>query len=157
LIYIHTFRFYRNLHTFQLTVAQALGFQIFTSRILGTDLSQSHSNFKTPVKSTWHRLISFLLFLQLPIPRLDPTTLDYCCILRCTPPKVKVKVTLRLMVSQSVTIGVEPRNIYYSLTVTVLFLWAPLSDKRTGLSFVYEYAAGPRQRSLSQIRVSWDS
>jgi hypothetical protein len=37
-------------------------------------------------------------------------------------------------------------NIYYSLTVTVLFLWGACSDERTGLSFVY--AAGP-QRSLS--------
>jgi hypothetical protein len=34
-------------------------------------------------------------------------------------------------------------DIYYSLTVTVLFLWGALSDERTGLSFVY--AAAPRQ------------
>jgi hypothetical protein len=34
-------------------------------------------------------------------------------------------------------------DIYYSLTVTVLFLWDVLSDDRTGLSFVY--AAGPHQ------------
>jgi hypothetical protein len=40
-------------------------------------------------------------------------------------------------------------------TVTVLFLWVVLSDDRTGLSFVY--AAGPRQRSLSWVRVPWDS
>jgi hypothetical protein len=56
--------------------------------------------------------------------------------------RVKVKVTLRLTVSQSVSLGVEPQ-IYYSLTVTVLFLWGALSDERTGLSFAY--AAGPRQ------------
>jgi hypothetical protein len=53
--------------------------------------------------------------------------------------QVKVKVTLRLTVSQSVSLGVP--DIYYSLTVTVLFLWGALSDERTGLSFVY--AAGP--------------
>jgi hypothetical protein len=41
------------------------------------------------------------------------------------------------------------------LTVTVLFLWGTLSDERTDLSFVY--AAGPRQRSLSRVRVPWDS
>jgi hypothetical protein len=33
--------------------------------------------------------------------------------------------------------------------------WGTLSDERTGLSFVY--AAGPRQRSLSQVRVPWIS
>jgi hypothetical protein len=33
----------------------------------------------------------------------------------------KVKVTLRLTVSQSVSLGVEPQDIYYCLTVTVLF------------------------------------
>jgi hypothetical protein len=36
-----------------------------------------------------------------------------------------------------------------------LFLWGALSDERTGLSFVY--AAGPRQRSLSRVRVPWIS
>jgi hypothetical protein len=39
------------------------------------------------------------------------------------------------------SLGVEP--LYYSLTVTVLFLWGALPDERMGLSFVY--AAGPRQ------------
>jgi hypothetical protein len=64
--------------------------------------------------------------------------------------KVKVKVTLRLTVSQSVSLGSSPRpDIYYTSTVTVLFLWGALSDERTGLSFVLVYAAGPRQRSLS--------
>jgi hypothetical protein len=32
-------------------------------------------------------------------------------------------------------------NIYYCLTVIVIFLWGAVSDERTGLSFVY--AAGP--------------
>jgi hypothetical protein len=65
--------------------------------------------------------------------------------------RIKVKVTLRLTVSQSVSLGVEPQHIYYFLTVTVLFLWGALSDERAGLSFVY--AAGPRQGSLSWVRV----
>jgi hypothetical protein len=60
------------------------------------------------------------------------------------------KVTLRLTVSQSV----RP-DIYYYLTVTVLFLWGTLSDERTGLFFVY--AAGPCQHSLSRVLVPWDS
>jgi hypothetical protein len=45
-------------------------------------------------------------------------------------------------------------DIYYYLTVTVLFLWGALSDKRTDLSFVY--AADHRQCSLSWVRVPWD-
>jgi hypothetical protein len=53
---------------------------------------------------------------------------------------VKVKVTLRLTVSQSVLVsspiwGSLP-DIYYCLTVTVLLLWGALSDERTGLFFV---------------------
>jgi hypothetical protein len=72
----------------------------------------------------------------------------------------KVQVTLRLTVSQSVSLGVEPHrgslsDIYHSLTVTVLLFWGALSDEWTGLSFVY--ASGPRQRSLAQVRVPWDS
>jgi hypothetical protein len=46
-------------------------------------------------------------------------------------------------------------DIYYSLTVTAFFLWGALSDERTGLSFVY--VPGPRQRSVSRVRVPWDS
>jgi hypothetical protein len=75
--------------------------------------------------------------------------------------KTKVKVTLRLTVSQSVSLGVEPQlrlmtgYFHYCLTVTVLFLWGALSDERTGMSFVY--GAGPCQSSLSRVRVPWDS
>jgi hypothetical protein len=55
---------------------------------------------------------------------------------------VKVKVTLRLTVSQSVSLGVEPHlglmtRYLILFTVTVLFLWGALSDERTGLSFVH--------------------
>jgi hypothetical protein len=46
-------------------------------------------------------------------------------------------------------------DIYYSLTLTLLLLWGGLSDGRTGLSFVK--AAGPSQRILSWVRVTWDS
>jgi hypothetical protein len=41
------------------------------------------------------------------------------------------------------------------LTFTVLFLWDALSDERTGLSFVC--AAGLCQRSLSRVRIPWNS
>jgi hypothetical protein len=47
-------------------------------------------------------------------------------------------------------------DIYYSLKITVLFLWNALSDERRGLSLVY--ATDPRQRRPSWVRVplvSW--
>jgi hypothetical protein len=52
-LYIHTTLDYRQhsaigiLHTFQFTVTHAVGFSVFTSRILATDLLQSHCNFKS--------------------------------------------------------------------------------------------------------------
>jgi hypothetical protein len=72
----------------------------------------------------------------------------------------QVKVTLRLTVSQSVTLGVEPN---LGLMTIYLLVWqlrscfcgGALSDERTGLSFVY--AAGSSQRSLSRVRVPWYS
>jgi hypothetical protein len=42
-------------------------------------------------------------------------------------------------------------GIYYSLTVTVLFLWGHPLWREGSPSFVY--AAGPRQRSLYRVRV----
>jgi hypothetical protein len=50
------------LHTFQFIVPHALGFSVFISRILATDLSQSHSNFNSHVTSFSHSLIPFLSF-----------------------------------------------------------------------------------------------
>jgi hypothetical protein len=55
---------------------------------------------------------------------------------------VKVKVTLRLTVSQSVSLGVEPhlglmtRYLVLFDSYGLFFLWGALSDERTGLSFV---------------------
>jgi hypothetical protein len=78
-LYIHATRDYRqyssiaNLHIFQFTVAQALSFSVFTSRILATDLSQFLCNLNS------YSLIPFLPFLQLPIRK---TQLDCCFLLR---------------------------------------------------------------------------
>jgi hypothetical protein len=64
-LYIHTVRDYRQygaiaiLHTLQFTVTHALGFSVFTSRILATDLSQSHCHFKSHMKSSFHNLNPF--------------------------------------------------------------------------------------------------
>jgi hypothetical protein len=49
-----------DLRTLQFTVTHALGFSVFASRILATDLSQSHCNFKSHMKSSFHLLIPFL-------------------------------------------------------------------------------------------------
>jgi hypothetical protein len=48
-----------DLHALQFTVKHALGFSLFTSRILATDLSQSHFNFKSHMKYSCQSLISF--------------------------------------------------------------------------------------------------
>jgi hypothetical protein len=53
---------------------------------------------------------------------------------------------------QTPTLGLRP-DFYYCQTVTGLLMWGALSDKRTGLSFTI--AAGPRERSHSQVRVPW--
>jgi hypothetical protein len=64
LYYIHTVRYYRSYSTnailhIQFIVTHALGFSVFTSRILATDLSQSHWHFKSHMKFSLHRLIPF--------------------------------------------------------------------------------------------------
>jgi hypothetical protein len=76
--------------------------------------------------------------------------------------QLKVKVTLRLTVSQSVSKSWcrAPSGAHDQIFITVwqlraCFLWGAYSDERTGLSFVY--AAGPCQRSLSGVWVSWYS
>jgi hypothetical protein len=64
------------LHTFKFTNTHILGFSVFTSRILATDLSQSHCNFISYMKPSFHNLIPFLPFVlnhpRLPSPELDP-------------------------------------------------------------------------------------
>jgi hypothetical protein len=87
-LYTHTVRDYKqysaiaDLHTSQFTITHALGLSGFVNRILAMDLSQSHCNFKSHMKSSWRNLIPFLPFLQLPIPK---TWLDCSWPLFCTP------------------------------------------------------------------------
>jgi hypothetical protein len=61
-----------DLHTLQFTVTHALGFSVFTSRILATDLQQSHCHFKSHMKASFCRLISFLPFLLNHLGLLSP-------------------------------------------------------------------------------------
>jgi hypothetical protein len=59
-----------DLHTLQFTVTHAVVFSVFISRILATDLSQSHCNFKLHMKSSsFHSLIPYFIIPQLPILR----------------------------------------------------------------------------------------
>jgi hypothetical protein len=61
-----------DLYTLYFTVAHALGFSVFTSRIMAMDLSQSPCNFKSHMKASFHSLIPFLaLFLTRFIPLLS--------------------------------------------------------------------------------------
>jgi hypothetical protein len=77
--YIHTIRNYRQLQRYRWSThftvhrcTHAPGFSVFTSRILTTDLSQSHYHFKSYIKSSLHRLIPFLtLFSNCQFRRLD--------------------------------------------------------------------------------------
>jgi hypothetical protein len=129
--YTSTTRDYRqysaiaDLHTSQFTVVHVLGFSVFTSRILATDLQQSHYHFKSHTKSFSHSLVPFLpLFCNLLIPKTrlnsipllpssypgrlasrNSTRLDYYCSVLLY---VKFKVTLRLTVSQPICLGVKP-------------------------------------------------
>jgi hypothetical protein len=71
------------LYTLQFTAAHALGFSAFISRILATDLSQSHFSFKLTHEVFLAQSNSFLaIILQLPIPN---TWLDYSRLLFYTP------------------------------------------------------------------------
>jgi hypothetical protein len=81
-LYIHATRDYRqyssiaDLYNLQFTDKHAVGFSFFISRILATDLSQFHCNFKSHMKSSSHGLIPFLSFLlnhpRLPSPEFAP-------------------------------------------------------------------------------------
>jgi hypothetical protein len=79
------------LHTFEFTVAHALGFSVVTSLILATYLSQPHCNFKSHLKSSYRSLIPFLPFLlsdlRLPSAEFDqvPFRLLFYTILLRTP------------------------------------------------------------------------
>jgi hypothetical protein len=112
-------------YTLQITVTHRLVFSVtvFTA-LLGNIFQQ------------W----TFLHSRALSHPR--PTTYSSNSHLRTL--VIKVKVTLRLMVSQSVSLGVKPHLglmtryllLFDSYGLAFFFLWGALSDERAGLSFV---------------------
>jgi hypothetical protein len=82
--YIHTTWDYRqysaiaDIHTFQLSVTHALGFSVFTSRILATELQQSHCHFRSHMKSSFPSLVPFLpLFCNCKFQTLD--SIQFLC------------------------------------------------------------------------------
>jgi hypothetical protein len=181
IIHIYTTRDYRQYsaiaipYTLQFTVAHALGFSFFTSRILATYLSQSHSHFKSLVKSSCHNLVPSLpLFCSCQFRTLD--SIRFLCSQVHNPAglrpesrlltpwllfstrsvKVKVKFKVKVILrswNKSPIWGLRP-DLYYCQIFAGLLIWGALSDERTGLSFTT--AAGPRQRRHSCVRVSWD-
>jgi hypothetical protein len=69
--YTHNYRQHSaivDIHTLQFTVTHALGFSVFTSRILATDLKQSHCHFKTHEVFISQSNSFLAIILQLPIP-----------------------------------------------------------------------------------------
>jgi hypothetical protein len=169
------------LHTCQFTVPHALRFSFFTGRILATDLSQSHCNFKSHMKISCHSLIFFLPFLLshllLPSPELDPILfrLLFCIpcflLLRCrVRDRARVKVTLRLAICrQSIRLGDEPletngHNFFSQLNTCVDSLYITSSLTRGRVCRLYmllaltsvislgsEYLGSPVCVLLSQI------
>jgi hypothetical protein len=90
----------------------------------------------------------------------DPASTRVSLSLRTIKIKVRIKITSRLTVSQSVSLGVESHlrllsRYLFRFDSYGLISWGAPSDRSTGLSFVY--AAGPCQRSLSRFWVPWDS
>jgi hypothetical protein len=68
------------LDTLQFTVTHALGFSVFTSRILATDLQQYHCNLKSHTKSSIHSLIPLLtLFCNCQLSSIPLLSGSYPC------------------------------------------------------------------------------
>jgi hypothetical protein len=65
---------YRYSTHFQFTVTHSLGFSVFTSRILVTDLQPYHCNFKSHVKSSLHRKFLSCHFSSVTFDRLQNST-----------------------------------------------------------------------------------
>jgi hypothetical protein len=94
---------------------------VFTSRILTTDLSESHCNFQSYVKSYFHRLISFWPFLlnhlRLPSPELDP--IPYSIYSSSVPPNISYN-------HYALTPRKTPSSIVKSTCLVVRYITAQL-------------------------------
>jgi hypothetical protein len=165
--------------TLKVLYCHTLGLLDFTSRILATDLYQSHCNIKSHMKYSFLQPSSFLVIssqsrstaISLSSRLTAHVELDS---IQFSAPKLiswqagvsifdsvllKVKVTLRLTVSQSVSLGVEP---HLGLMTRYLILFdsyglvsvGRLSNERTGLSFVYAQFFRVRVRVRVTLRLT---
>jgi hypothetical protein len=150
-LYIHTVRDYRQyssidiLHTFQFAVAHAVGFTVFTSRILPTDFHTVSLALQTTPKVFFASPNSFVGISVAGNSEVSTRLFRFktAVLYSNFVSTVRVRVTLRLMISQSDCLGVEPHlglmtrffnYLFIFLKVTVLSISGDLSDERSGLS-----------------------
>jgi hypothetical protein len=124
-----------DLHTFQFTVANSLGFSASTSFLLAVDLNTE--------TSTSNHYEVFLLFV-VQSPCMLGTQLN------CQSESESYITTngqsVSLSWNKAPIWGLRP-DFYYCQTVAGLLIWDAHSDKKTGLSFTI--TVGPRQHSHS--------
>jgi hypothetical protein len=139
-----------DLHNLHFTVAHALGGSVSTNRLLATDFNTEtstqilqglhlrSSNYTSSIAASSHtwslrtdcKIFSVKLFENCPRAAWVKSS------------QVKVKVALQLIVSQSVSLGVEPhlglmtRYLLLFDSYGLVFFLGALSGERTGLSFV---------------------
>jgi hypothetical protein len=113
------------LHTIKFTVTHALRFSVFTSRVLATDLSQSHCKFKSHVKFSCQSLVPFLSFignhLVLSSPELDQILFR---LLFCTPSTLSLLLLYSRILLITTLYGLHGKHrrllptmsVYWSLT-----------------------------------------
>jgi hypothetical protein len=115
------------------------------------------------------KLLFYILHGSIVVKRFNMTPLPVCCspnseahspLLSEINVRVRVRVTIRLAVHrQSVRLGAKPLETHdqQSFLTEPLQSWSLcniITHERAGLSFTI--SAGPRQRSQSRVRVSWD-
>jgi hypothetical protein len=146
-----------DLHSLQFTVAHALGFPVSTSRLPAKD-----TNIETITSNHYEVFLSSISLhsVQICTQYSQVALHSHPCTRNCStlldPPltEVKVKVTLRLTVSQSMCLCGSCTHIYYCLKITVVLLWGALHDERTSLSFVplpAQSFSGPSPLGLATI------
>jgi hypothetical protein len=143
-LHIHTVRDYRQYsavadsQTTDFTVTYALGFSVFTSRIMATDLQPFNCNLKSHMESSFQNLIPFLPLLstQFNSPALNLTLRQAGVSKFDFPLHYTLRPTVHsasLFWNQAHIWALRP-DLYYCQTVAGLLMWGALSDERTGLS-----------------------
>jgi hypothetical protein len=152
-LYTLTNRNYRQLQRYRYSThfsvhRYTLGFSVFTSRILATDLSQSHCHFKSHMKSSCHSLTHFLPFCSCQFRRLDSFQflLDYLIskVLSSTPASTPPQATFSTPLQ---TLGTDhtENTVFYCrkmcLLIRCLAMGVLLSRARVLRECVYRHVA----------------